>query len=467
MKRRFAFRRGWCQHALVLAVCIGSAARLSAQGGPTFGITVGPEVGRIRYWENLYDPVTGERGIQAAQFTCTVTAQNVAPDATLEYIWSPVIDLTQPPQPPPPSQGQLIVQPPGNTAEVTAYGLFPGIFTVRCTVIVHRPGFPDQSYPLEQACAAIGGPLELSVYDGEWGPPEHDFYQEDNPWYLQYFGYDPAEPPPEGAQSCQKGIVSVRFGQPLTVWYEWQITPAPLVRVLWFNGTSLSNSTSVKIGALSGSGYGEITPRVKYKMEWSGTVYEYWDNSDESPPPNMPGPTPNWYRFTAHAPVGTSRGGVERLVIYLGQPYDPLVPDYNPNPPWGCREDWTVFLVDNLGSGMPRVRVQERFITQVPEDFHTNCSGSEHFVWTTKGGIGGNVDVGSFVDLLGAFSGVGDPDWHFYFRVPPDPPRYGTAEVPLLHVYWAGTDSCTAGGLNVGTWSMSLWYDWTTHWRTR
>ncbi|RMG25496.1 MAG: hypothetical protein D6724_03925 [Armatimonadetes bacterium] len=119
------------------------------------------------YWEDLYDPVTGEKGIQAAQFTCTVTAQNVPPDATLEYIWSPIIDLTQPPQPPPPSQGRLIVQPPGNTAEVTAYGLFPGIFSVRCTVIVHRPGFPDQSFPLEQACAAIGGPLSLSVYDSE------------------------------------------------------------------------------------------------------------------------------------------------------------------------------------------------------------------------------------------------------------------------------------------------------------
>ncbi|GIV01215.1 MAG: hypothetical protein KatS3mg015_0045 [Fimbriimonadales bacterium] len=457
MKRRFAFRRGWCQHALLLAVCIGSAGWLSAQGGPTFGVTVSPEVGRIVYWEDLYDPVTGEKGIQAAQFTCTVTAQNVPPDATLEYIWSPIIDLTQPPQPPPPSQGQLIVQPPGNTAEVTAYGLFPGIFTVRCTVIVHRPGFPDQSFPLEQACAAIGGPLSLSVYDSEpeiSGTPQQDSYENSKPWYLQYFGYDPAEHPPDGAQRCQKGIVALRHGQPLTVWYEWSITPASKVKVVWFNGSTLEQSTEVRVAGIQGSGYGEVTPRVKYKMEWNGTVYEYWDNSDESPPPGKTSPNPEWYRFTVHEPDDSTVLAVVRGVEYCGQPYDPQRPDYDPTPPWCWRDDWQMMLKDNLGEPMPAVWVQERFTTEPPEGFLTNCRQDPIFVWTTGSGAG-SPSLGLFVDYLAA---AGD-GIHFFYRVPQDPPRYG----PLTHVYWAGTGSCTEGGIAVGTWTMRIWYDWTLH----
>ncbi|MCH8275355.1 MAG: hypothetical protein IH851_11255 [Armatimonadetes bacterium] len=75
-------------------------------------------------------------------------------------------------------------------------------------------------------------------------------------------------------------------------------------------------------------------------------------------------------------------------------------------------------------------------------------------VWTT----GGQASPGIFyVDIWYATSGV---PWRPY---PGDSIEDYFSLGPLIHEYYAGTKSCTSGGISVGSWTMGHWHDATEH----
>ncbi|MCH8275141.1 MAG: hypothetical protein IH851_10160 [Armatimonadetes bacterium] len=79
----------------------------------------------------------------------------------------------------------MLVEPTGDQQTAVGYAYeLTGFWAVRCIVTLSRPGEQDVNYTLDQVCVAIGGPLSLDVYGAEPGatPPEHDDYDEDNPW---------------------------------------------------------------------------------------------------------------------------------------------------------------------------------------------------------------------------------------------------------------------------------------------
>ncbi|MCH8275140.1 MAG: hypothetical protein IH851_10155 [Armatimonadetes bacterium] len=108
-----------------------------------------------------------------------------------------------------------------------------------------------------------------------------------------------------------KGKAWTRLDQPATVFYEWVLTPPDKVKVIGHSGSTLENSDQIYIGATEGTGPAAIRPRVKYKMYFTEdgveTLWEYWDDSDETPPPGKTKTNVKWYRFTAHKPSDTDK----------------------------------------------------------------------------------------------------------------------------------------------------------------
>jgi hypothetical protein len=413
-------------------------------------------------------PYLTSTGTQYAEFDLQCTVTNLPPNATVTYQWSPV----QTENPPNPPAGAIWVPSPGTAASTPgwAYGGV-GLFTASCTVTVTAPSGGGQETALK-TFLVVGGPLQLVAYpfrnaDGTQHANyirtfDQDEDLETKPFYLQFFGYDPTVPHPQGAQlqRPQLGRVQPRFDQPdmgpdEPVQFLWEVPPGTKVRAK--AAATLAESSWIELAATQESGSGGIQPRCKFKVKFRGKWFEAWDDSPLSAPPGLVTPNPDYFRFTAHKPLDTLPNSAEDQQEDWG----------NAEFPYGWIRRTRPVVLDHLGQRMPDVWVQERFQPPTPpqgSDINTSL------VWwqTVRGNdepLSGHP-CGRFG--LGS-TGPYDNGWDNLWLRRTEPYRY--ADHPyapffdFVHHYYAGTKVTvgTGNGCFVGTYRIKLWTDRVEH----
>gem|GEM_PF-3869083 len=250
-------------------------------------------------------------------------------------------------------------------------------------------------------------------------------------------------------KSPQTGIVSAP-GQPPGVEILWQALAGGAVYEPSSPGVDV---LVVHILAISGTGKGEIKPRVKFKFIVDGVTYLVDDDSEETPPPTATEPKPEYYSFTGHKPTDVTTFQDSFHSQYTG----------TPGGLYGYFRKYLHKLTDNNSDPMPGVLVQERFpVPKIGQNLDS------HFWYSGLRPGGPNSDIhrvtgvwrkGKFDNNVIVDDGVG---WDYIGILVPnsDHPKFPIDDVPdLPHFYYAATISVKLPrfGLLVGTYIDNLW----------
>lgn len=118
------------------------------------------------------------------------------------------------------------------------YCLQPGVFHVYCQVeIQDESGTQTTTENLESDCAVIGGKLVFTGESVSPTPPDHEYNDPTQPYYLTHFGFGVSESLPGGAQRQRDEImIGPEYPQPDGTEMDW-IVPLPFHNWMddWFN----------------------------------------------------------------------------------------------------------------------------------------------------------------------------------------------------------------------------------------
>ncbi|MCC6403926.1 MAG: hypothetical protein IT207_07940 [Fimbriimonadaceae bacterium] len=357
-----------------------------------------------------------------------------------EYYWQP------PGGPAIPADALTIIEGPFNQY-ATGRAAGPGIFWAKVGILRIPPGGQPETVPgvwLTAQCCAFGGPLQLGVAGSErqtWLQIGRTNSQpngaNNNPWYLQYFGYPPDQPVPAGFQQTQDATATIKYSQPEGVTWIWQPvagtysatlaglppnSPHPMtvdlqatgpfedseVKCYFYTDVELVDgfqcgtwAQSYPLGAFVTNGQDDTE-----QSHYQAGVFSGKQDSE----------TKMVSKITAAEP-----GELTRIQ------YDA----YDPGPPSKrCGRYVRCNLKDTIGRNMPGVLCQERFPEGLPDDGISNRNTG--FVWHTLVGTGVSSPIGN---------------WHatdnLWYRWPG--PQFPTISFPQQ--YWVATENHATGGL--------------------
>jgi hypothetical protein len=344
---------------------------------------------------------------------------------------------------------------PSSSAEPSPLVRFtePGVCSVSVTVrALEGPNCQPGEGSASGRYYVIGGPfdVELDFHLRGW---KHDFGLETQPWYLAYWGVDPAQPSwPAHLQPPVCARITARYQQPqgdnFKTTYEWTY-PSGLLFMMNSEQNETEDARTAEFYARGPSQLGEIVVTLHYSLwllqdgvwTFAGTI------EDDTSGLHVAGS--NYRRFTSHMPAST------RLVEVSLLRCSPPPP--RGRPPWDVEQEYLYRVYDHLNYRMPDTWVNERFPNGIPAGFKVNAV--KDYWWTRYlGGDWSSSPIGHFHidDTLGARS----YEWIPY---PSNPPLFGG---PILQEYWAGSKAVEhdfPGGCRVGVREMWFWTDKIEH----
>ena len=353
------------------AVFLGIVSISMAQGPPGPGggeeltISVDASVKSLNYSASavgLFTP-SGSTGSYVRTYTFTADVQNLPNGWTvLSYSWAPQWE--------PGSQflplGVLTF--PFGTASGSAQGTAwsAGWGDAECYATLEDPTGQLHYARGTKTIAAIGGALSVSGYCEDEPTFDRDENDTTAPIYLQFFSHNSINVPALG-QIPRKGRISPALGQPEGTTVDLNVLgPVSIVS---------ETQGELKFATTGPSSAGGIVASSTFEMSSPGFTGSGSDCCNEMPNPES-------YKFTSHEPASVT---AELKEEGSANGYDNFG-----NPLYGWfRRDW-FWLYDNLGGGMPGVRLQERFDPN----------------FDPAAGNGGNYWVTSSTPLLGRTSDV-------------------------------------------------------------
>ncbi|MCC6402958.1 MAG: hypothetical protein IT207_03020 [Fimbriimonadaceae bacterium] len=404
-------------------------------------------------------------GCHFAEFDLSCEVTGTPPGSSVTYQW---VNVVQQGQTNPPA-GAIWVPSPGTSPATVGWAFdTTGLFTAECVVTLTLPDGSKQEQLAMVSFLAAGGPLKLGIATGEdsWQGAheaafvpsiEHDESVASNPYYLQYFNYDPtgnsfpvlSQRPQLGTVQFQMEVVNDLPGMEGETTFLWSLG-AGLGAMP--GQTPYEARSKLRVGALAASGVAGIMPRCSQVVRFRGRTYTIQDNSDQSPPPGVATGEPNInaFCFTAHRPQDMQNNPADDVELAASAP----------GKPYGWEMRSRPVLVDNVGQRMPFVWIQERF--QPPPPPPTWQINTQDVYWTTESGASGAHPSGRLgeganslaYDRLAIFS----IDPHLY-TTNPAVPLYNMVH----HYYAANRRTVGTTGVFAGTYRIKFWTDKVQH----
>jgi hypothetical protein len=387
-----------------LAALLGVMGAAGAQGEPPAilfeknGKPLPCAVKALSYRADKRAPGSKLDGTQYVEFKLSVRFKPPKGTRIISYEWMNVLS--------PSSKGDsaLYVLPPGNGSAVTACAYRPRVYYASCTITYENVAKPADRHTVaaKADCAVIGGPIWLVPETGQVfvpGPdspdgarfsnlPTHDDANDQKPFHLQYFGFDPTRSTPESAQLPRSRLVANCLTQPAGTRVLWsgakqatdpklELDPALQLSSRQDVYSPLAYYTAVGPTAVDGRGRSAAKPiRCKFVLEYKGMhgsdTLEAWDDTATT---GFPGDLTRKKRMVnrvnVHMPVDTklvkkSRDGTTLADIPRGGSH--------------AGDVYTVGVVSQLGMLMPGVHVQERYATPPPSWYPAHVGVD---CWTT------------------------------------------------------------------------------------
>jgi hypothetical protein len=265
------------------------------------------------------------------------------------------------------------------------------------------------------------------------------------PWYIQYFGYSPSSPKPPGYQQAQYATVALKYPQPPGVEHLWMSVPGTYSATLdaWPPGWPEPVVIDLRAEeAFEGREarclfFADVELQDGFASGGSAQTYPagwfYGEGEDDTEQSKYEGGTKDSVNMVSKI-TAAEPGELTRIENFA---YDPSEDPYR-----RCGRKVLCQLKDTAGRLMPGVLCQERFPqpSQMPPNVRTNTEDEAWFTRTASGVAPPNGNWDRYDELRYV--------WPFPMETYPP--------YAFPQQYWVATKSLTQGGILKKSWTITL-----------